>query len=286
MISQFAPAKINLYLHVTGKRPDGYHTLDSLIVFADVGDQITVSPGKDLSLTLKGPFGDTLSQDPNNLVLQAAKKLAEIANVSTGAHITLIKNLPIASGIGGGSADAAATLHALQELWGCEIEKPEIDKIALSLGADVPICLDGSPSFVGGIGEEITRAPKFPKTWMVLVNPGIAVSTPTVFKNRHGSFSKAAPFIKPPQDSQSFIDLLKERHNDLTDPAIALTPEIEAVLEAIAKTKNCLLSRMSGSGATCFGLFKNQQDAQTAQAEISRIHKAWWCVSARLMPAQ
>ncbi len=284
VISQFAPAKINLYLHVTGKRSDGYHTLDSLIVFADVGDQIEVTPADDLSLSINGPYAAGLDAGKDNLVLQAARELSKAAHIKPGAKITLTKNLPVASGIGGGSADAAATLVALSKLWQCKLEKHSLKELSLSLGADVPICLEGQPSFVGGIGEKIAPAPLLPETWVVLVNPGVAVSTPTIFKTRQGPFTPAHPFTVRPKDSSHLSDLLKERNNDLTSPAISLTSVIRNVLGELASSENCLLARMSGSGATCFGLYKSEGEAKAAEAKISGIHKAWWCVATRLLP--
>nr|MBC8158527.1 4-(cytidine 5'-diphospho)-2-C-methyl-D-erythritol kinase [Alphaproteobacteria bacterium] len=200
-IAANAPAKINLYLHVTGRRDDGYHLLDSLIVFADVGDRIAVSPADDFSLDIDGPFSAGLSNGPENLVVRAARTLAELAEVRDGARIRLTKTLPVASGIGGGSADAAATIRALMRLWEIEPHANALTEMALSLGADVPVCLAGQPSFMGGIGEDIDAAPSLPPVWLVLVNPGVGVSTPSVFAARKEEFSAPARFDAPPADA-------------------------------------------------------------------------------------
>ncbi len=314
--SQSAPAKINLYLHVTGQRPDGYHELDSLVVFADVGDRIEVSAGEGLSLEISGPFADGLEADGDNLVLRAAKALAAHTNKPAHAHLHLVKNLPVASGIGGGSADAAATLKALSQFWNIELEDADIHHVAhdvadnvdtaralstlfklwrddlggqmlstigLELGADVPVCLEGRPVFMGGIGEKLDLAPHLPLAWLVLVNPGVSVSTPSVFQARSGPFSKAARFHDHPEDARHLAELLKARHNDLSAPAIALSPEIQDALDVISQQDHVLLSRMSGSGATCFGLFETAQQAADAAAQINQSHPDWWCVAAEML---
>ena len=277
-----APAKINLYLHVVGRRPDGYHLLDSLIVFAETGDRVTAEAGSGLSLSIDGPFAGKLAADDDNLVLRAARGLRDLTGTTSGARIKLTKNLPVASGIGGGSADAAATLRALSALWSVAPDRAGLEKLALKLGADVPVCLDSSPSFIGGIGEEIVPAGTLPPAHMLLVNPGVATPTPAVFKARTAGFSRPARWIAPPGDAHALAATLKARRNDLSDPAIIVTPVIREVLAAINGTKDCLLARLSGSGATCFGLYATSEAAKAAQQQIVSSHPAWWAVATRI----
>lgn len=281
-IVRSAPAKVNLYLHVVGRRADGYHLLDSLIVFAGVGDDVTVSPAADLTLTVDGPFGSLVPAGPENLVLRAARALAQRMGVTAGARIRLTKRLPVAAGIGGGSADAAATLKALSVLWRIDPDPAAMADLALALGADVPVCLAGRPAFVGGIGEVITPPPALPPAWMVLVNPGIAVATPQIFKARTGAFSEPGRFSAPADTSALFAALGRCR-NDLTAPALTLAPVIADVLAGLAAQPCCALSRMSGSGATCFGLFAEEGQAAAAAAAIAEAHARWWVQPAPIL---
>jgi len=262
-----AAAKVNLYLHVTGKRPDGYHLLDSLAVFPAIGDSLTVETAKTLSLTITGPFGATLAAEPDNLVLRAARRL----NPTGGAALRLEKNLPVASGIGGGSADAAAALRLLARLW--KLETPLHD-LAASLGADIPVCLASRPARMSGIGELLHPAPGLPPFGIVLVNPGIAVPTPAVFRARAGTFSPAAELPASWPTAAAMVKTLAQLTNDLEPPAIALAPVIGDVLAALRALPNCLLARMSGSGATCFGIFATAAQAAAAAAAITR--PGWW----------
>ena len=186
--TESAPAKVNLYLHVTGRRPDGYHLLDSLIVFADLCDTVTAAPAERLSLTLAGPFADALD-GADNLVSRAARALAAHAGRPPRATLRLVKHVPVAAGLGGGSSDAAAALRALIRLWGLSIEADELARLALELGADVPVCLAGHACFVGGIGDALTPAPALPSAPILLVNPGVAVPTTEVFAARTGEFA-------------------------------------------------------------------------------------------------
>jgi 4-diphosphocytidyl-2-C-methyl-D-erythritol kinase len=281
-LSVAARAKINLYLHVTGKRADGYHLLDMLVVFAETGDEIRVSPADNLSLTIDGPFCAGLSAGADNLVLRAAAGLRELAGTSAGASIHLTKNLPLASGIGGGSADAAATLRALMQLWRVDPSRMALFDLAARLGADVPVCLDGRASFVGGIGEEIVPIGSLPESYLLLVNPLVETPTPAVFTARLGDFSAPARWQQNPKDVGEMVALLSSRRNDLTPPAIKLAPVVATVLDAIAATPDCLLARLSGSGATCFGIYATLAEAQAARAAILARHPAWWAVAARI----
>ena len=282
MITSFARAKINLYLHVVGKRADGYHLLDMLVVFAETGDSIAVAPAADLSLSIDGPFGKGLGTGPDNLVLRATMALRDLCRVTAGARITLTKTLPLASGIGGGSADAAATLMALMQLWNVTPERAALFELAARLGADVPICLDGRASFVGGIGEEIAPVPALPAGALLLVNPLVETPTPAIFKARQGAFSAPARWSSAPRDAAALADLLSARKNDLAEPAIRLAPVVADVLAEIDAREKRLLARMSGSGATCFGLFANLADAEAARDQIKAQHPAWWAVAAEI----
>jgi 4-diphosphocytidyl-2-C-methyl-D-erythritol kinase len=275
-----ARAKINLYLHVLGRRADGFHLLDSLVVFAETGDEIAVAHSHALSLKIVGPFAGNLAAGDDNLVLRAARGLRDLVGFQAGAEITLTKNLPVASGIGGGSADAAATLQALMTLWLIEPDRAALERLALGLGADVPVCLAGRPSFMGGIGEEVEPAGILPKAHLLLVNPGIATPTPAVFKARQGDFSPGGRWLEAPKDAPALAEALKKRGNDLTEAAIRVTPEIQDVLDAIAGTEACLLARLSGSGATCFGIYADAAQAERARAAIQRAYPTWWAVAA------
>jgi 4-diphosphocytidyl-2-C-methyl-D-erythritol kinase len=275
-----ARAKVNLYLHITGKRADGYHLLDSLIVFADTGDEVSLAPSDRLSLSIDGPFAPGLGAGPGNLVLRAAQALQEVANTRSGAAIRLTKNLPVASGIGGGSADAAATLSGLCGLWNVAPGRAALHAIAARLGADVPVCLDGVASFVGGIGEVLAPARGLPPAWLLLANPRIATPTPAVFKARQGPFSKAARWSEPPRDFADFATRLRSSANDLTEAAISVTPAIRDVLVALAALPGCVLARLSGSGATCFGLFADESGARAGEATLRGARPDWWVTAA------
>jgi 4-diphosphocytidyl-2-C-methyl-D-erythritol kinase len=275
-LSEPARAKLNLYLHVIGRRGDGYHLLDSLVAFADVGDTLTAAPSELLTLAIDGPFAAALRNEPDNLVLRAARMLVEATGARRGAALTLTKNLPVASGIGGGSADAAAALRALCRLWNIVPPRDVLDAIAIKLGADVPVCIDSRASFIGGIGEQCAPAPALPKTALVLVNPGIPLATPDVFARRTGPFSPPARFDGAARDAAALADLLRGRRNDLTDAAISTVPAIRDVLTALEASPGCLLARMSGSGATCFGLYGDRGAAQAAAAFLQKKGPGWW----------
>ena len=286
-----APAKINLYLHVTGKRDDGYHLLDSLVAFAGVNDTVAArlsadmaaDRAVDLTLSVTGPFAPGLTAGPDNMVLRAARALAAAAGVtSPGAALTLTKRLPPASGMGGGSADAAAALKALVRLWDLHVEPAALAELALGLGADVPVCLRGQAVFMGGIGDEMTVAPVLPPAWLVLVNPGICLSTPEVFTARAGDFSAAARFDAAPADAAELADILKARRNGLTPAAVSLAPVVGEVLSAIKQSEGVLLSRMTGSGATCFGLFSDADAATRVALSIGESRPGWWVKPASL----
>jgi 4-diphosphocytidyl-2-C-methyl-D-erythritol kinase len=262
-----AAAKVNLFLHVTGRRDDGYHLLDSLVVFAGIGDVLHAEPASKLSLSITGPFGAALTCEPDNLVLRAARALG-----GNGVRLTLEKNLPVASGIGGGSADAAAALRLLCRLW--KLAPPDLPGIAMTLGADVPVCLAGRPSRMGGVGERLDPAPSIPGCGLVLVNPGVAVATADVFRARRGGWSAPAELPHAWPDVGTMAQDLRKLRNDLQPPATALQPAIGDVIAALAATPGCRLARMSGSGATCFGLFDDPVVAVQVAARLRR--PGWW----------
>lgn len=281
-VTIFAPAKINLYLHVVGRRADGYHQLDSLIAFAGIGDTVEAQPAETISLSVDGPTAALLPETADNIVLNAARVLADRAGVTTGAAIRLTKLLPVAAGIGGGSADAAATLTALSRLWDVSLPQSELQALALALGADVPVCMAGRPMAVSGIGDHMVPAPPLPPAWLVLVNPMEPLSTPSVFKARTGCFSEHAQ-LERPTDTADLARMLAARGNDLTAAAISLVPSVAEVLALLAERPGCLLARMSGSGATCFGLFSAEDEAKIAAAALKDSRPGWWVVPAPLL---
>lgn len=278
-LSLVAPAKINLFLHVTGRRDDGYHLLESLVVFTEAGDRLVVETAKDLTLSINGPFAAGLPDaDPDNLVLRAAAALQRAASVDSGAHIALEKNLPVSSGIGGGSADAAAALRALCVLWGVDVPSSRLADIGLVIGADVPVCLNARPSIMSGVGEIVRDVALPPPCGVVLVNAGEGVSTPAVFRARTAPFSDSGSWVTP-RTFDALIDALKNCHNDLSDAALSVSPVIGDVLAALSETGDCALARLSGSGGTCFGLYPDTAAAGEASAAIKAMHPDWWCVA-------
>jgi 4-diphosphocytidyl-2-C-methyl-D-erythritol kinase len=268
-----APAKVNLYLRVVDRRADGYHMLDSVAVFPGAADLLHAAPADDLTLLVRGPFGAGLAAEPDNLVLRAARALAAAAGVRAGAALTLEKNLPVASGIGGGSADAAAALRLLQRLWGIAPDSSDMMAIAAGLGADVPVCLASGPARMGGVGEVLGPAPALPPYGMALVNPGVAVATPAVFRARAPGFSPMPHLPQRWDSAAAMAQALAPLGNDLEAAATALHPVIGAVLDWLRARPGCLLARMSGSGATCFGLFADDAAAALAAAEVPA---GWW----------
>jgi len=281
-ISFFAPAKINLYLHITTKRRDGYHSLESLVAFANYGDEISVAPSDKLTLTINGPYSKVLRSKGDNIVIKAAKLLASSHGVDQKAKITLTKNLPISSGIGGGSADAAATLYALSKLWDLSLKASDFSNLAEKLGADVSVCLKNTPSIVTGIGEKVILAPELPNLWFILVNPGVPVSTRKVFAAYKEKNLVAQAFKTSPKTAKELAILLSKFRNDLTPAAIATAPIIEEVLDAVQAEKNQLLTRLSGSGATCFALFEEKNAAIEAARGLKMKYPKWWVKAAAL----
>jgi 4-diphosphocytidyl-2-C-methyl-D-erythritol kinase len=268
-----ARAKVNLYLRVTGRRADGYHLLDSLAVFADAKDIVTAGHAEDLTLDIRGAEAVALTGEPDNLVLRAARALAEATGRAPKAAITLTKLLPVASGIGGGSADAAAALRVLDALWETGLDEAALEAIAAQLGADVPVCIASRPARMMGVGEILSAAPELPACGLLLANPRIALPTPQVFRARRGEFSPPAEMPARLADAAALAEWLRPLGNDLQDAALSLCAAIAEVLSAIAAQPGCLLARMSGSGATCFGLFATPAQAQAA---AKALPADWW----------
>lgn len=280
MPSRMACAKVNLTLRITGKRVDGYHLLDSLICFAAFGDRLTVTSNNEdtgIALDVVGPFAAGVPTDGRNLVLQAAKALAPRSYSQPGTHIRLEKNLPAAAGIGGGSADAAACLTLLNSVWNLNTSHDTLAEIALSLGADVPACLRDTALHMAGIGEILTPAPSLPRLGLLLVNDGTLCPTGPVFGARSPEFSKPRPLPDMFDRPEDLIEFLRADQNDLEEPAMRLHPSIQRVKECVAALPGCLLARMSGSGATVFGLFQTKEEAQIAAKGIA-TEKGWWAI--------
>lgn len=261
----FAPAKLNLTLHVTGQRANGYHLLDSLVVFADVGDRLSLTPGPAMRIDLSGPFATGVPTDARNLVWRAAEAAA------WRGHIALEKNLPHGAGIGGGSSDAAAVLRAIAG-------RGAGADVALSLGADVPVCLSGAPQRMQGVGERLSPVPDVPALDLVLVNPGAHVATPDVFRAMDRRDNPAMDVCGAWPDRGAFLRWLLDQRNDLQEPACGIAP---AIRDALAALKDAELARMSGSGATCFGVFPSAAAARDAALDISSRYSDWWVVAAR-----
>ena len=285
MICEAAPAKLNLYLHVGPVRTDGLHALDSLFVFTEHGDQVCVDHADTFSLKISGPFAKTLAGFPQeeNLVWKAAEALKKLAGVDGAAALMLEKHLPIAAGIGGGSADAAAALRALVKLWNVEISDAELSRLAFELGADIPACLAKAPVYVSGAGEELSPAPKLPPLWVCLVNPLVEMPTGPIFQ----AFDKQNPAPVMPDrpgtyapDIADIKKLMANSRNDLESMAMAHAPVVSRVLSELGEQKGVVSSRMSGSGATCFGLFGAAEHAALAAQNLSR--EGWWTMASPL----
>lgn len=277
---EFARAKINLFLHVSEKRADGFHPLQSLAVFPDLGDELTAAPAGALSLAVEGPFAGELAAEADNLVLRAARAL----NAHAGATLTLTKNLPVASGIGGGSADAAAALRTLSVLWELAHDEAELCRIAATLGSDIPVCVVSRASWMEGRGEILSPVTSLPRLPMLLVNPRVAVPTKDVFAALQARSGVAARLPEGRfADMADLLRYLETTKNDLEAPARAIQPVIGAVLSALAALPGALFTRMSGSGATCFALFPDDAAASRAAQILSAAQGGWW-IAATAVP--
>ncbi len=276
-VVEHAPAKVNLALHVTGHRDDGYHLLDTLVVFTEVGDTVSVAAAEQDSFTIQGPFAGLLDDEADNLVLRARDLLRSKHGDLPPVAISLEKNLPVASGIGGGSSDAAGTPRALVRLWDLDLSTAALATAALRLGADLPMCLYARTLVARGIGEEIEPVEGMPPLHMVLANPGVAVPTPAIFR---ALASRENPPLPRLAGVTALFDWLAATRNDLEAPAIALAPEIGDVLSALSAS-GAAPARMSGSGATCFGLFNSPAEAEAAASAIAARYPAWYITATR-----
>lgn len=279
-----ARAKINLALHVVNRRPDGYHNVSSLVVFADLADRLAVYPEEPgmIGLTVDGPFADHMratTPPDDNLVFTVARGMAEAfdTGIQSGLGLNLEKHLPIASGLGGGSADAAAALRLVNRVWHLGIPLDELAKIGLSLGADIPICLSSRPAIMRGRGEDITPIKGLPPLSIVLVNPGIGAATREVFRQLPPAEREPLPVL--PDHIGGAMELvfwLRKTRNDLFQPAVAVVPQIEMALRALAHDQDCVFARMSGSGSTVFGIFMSNEAAERAAARLRTAEPRWW----------
>lgn len=276
-----APAKLNLYLHVVGRRDDGYHLLDTLFAFTVFGDELAVerTTAPDSDLEIDGPFAAGLSGGADNLVLRAARALS----ADRAARLVLTKNLPVASGLGGGSADGGAALRLLLQLWNLSPSVGTLRDLTRRLGADVPACFAGACCFAGGVGDQLSPAPTLPPAGIVLINPRVALPTPAAFVRRSGAFSQSARFDTAHANARDLAVALRERRNDLTPGAVTLVPVIAVILAALDSSEGCHLARMSGSGATCFGIYDDATSASRAADSLRMRHPHWWVVATELL---
>jgi 4-diphosphocytidyl-2-C-methyl-D-erythritol kinase len=279
-----APAKINLFLHVGEKRADGFHDLQSLAVFTATEDFLMIEPSNTLALEIIGPYAKGLSCGDDNLVLRAARALAERTGTRKGAAIKLQKMLPVASGIGGGSADAAATLRGLNELWKLGLGERDLLPIAAELGSDVPVCVGARPAWMEGRGEKLYPAPAIPGLFLVLVNPGVAVPTGPVFAGLVTRRGTGLAYPSAFEDLPALISFLDATENDLELPACKIAPVIRDVLNVLDTAPGALFSRMSGSGATCFAIFENLEAGQALIQHLAETTD-WWVVGTMLARA-
>lgn len=278
-----AAAKLNLFLHITGKREDGYHLLESLAGFVNLADVIRIEPqhaGPDI-LEVCGQFAHQMSktEPTNNLVMKAAQMMRAHAPTAPAVKLVLEKNIPIGGGLGGGSVDAAATLTLLSHYWKISLSQTQWQNMALRLGADVPIALVSQPAVMSGVGEVISTLPcPLPAGGVLLVNPGTVVSTASVFNHHHAAYSAPLPQVIPPCESMAGLAawLQANTHNDLEPASIALAPVIQDVLNAIQAKEEVLLARMSGSGSTCFALFNSIEQAHAAANALHADYPHWW----------
>ena len=287
---EIAPAKINLTLRVVGRRADGYHELESLVVFADFGDRLSFVSGSTLALTVRGPTAKAAGAGTDNLVLKAARALAANAPGMALGAFRLDKRLPVAAGIGGGSADAGAALRLLARANGLALDDPRLFAAARAAGADVPVCLDPRARIMHGVGEILSAALTMPSLPAVLVNPGVALPTKDVFAGWKPAGATTAPLdpgeIGTVSTRAELVRYLAAQSNDLEAPAIALAPQVADALDALRALKGCQLARMSGSGATCFGLFASVAASREAAKILRSRHSQWWAKAATLGAAQ
>lgn len=288
-LTALAPAKINLFLHVGAVDADGYHPLSSLVAFADVGDRVSVEPADRLSLIVDGPFGGGLGPTDDNLILRALRQLGETCGIGEPQlKVTLDKRLPIAAGLGGGSSDAGAALKLARDVLALDLDDHALETVADVVGADGPMCLRMRTAWAEGRGDVLTDEPRLPPLPAVLFNPGVPSPTGAVYCAYDQGPVQAADRPSPPHDWSiaAVIDWLSAQRNDLEAPALALTPAIGAALSAVAVTDQVAQTRMSGSGATVFGLYLSDDAAQSAARALSAAHPTAWVKATRLSVQQ
>jgi 4-diphosphocytidyl-2-C-methyl-D-erythritol kinase len=283
----FAPAKINLFLHVGAPGDDGYHPLCSLMVFADVGDRVVIHEADALSVRVHGPFAAGLAHEDDNLVLRATRALlAKARGPQPPMGLSLEKVLPVAAGLGGGSSDAGAALRLVRSALGLTMDDDDLEAVAAALGADGAACLWGRPVLAEGRGERLTPAPRLPLIEAVLVNPGVGVSTPAVYRalDDAGAFGEVMPPPMPEafESVEELAGWLAAMGNDLQGPAIGLAPEIGDVVETLAGEPETLFARMSGSGATCFAICASDIEADALAERVASMQPTWWVKRCRL----
>ena len=287
MLVERAPAKINLTLHIVGRRDDGYHELESLVVFTRSGDTLSLDPGPDLTLTVAGPTALSAGSLDDNLVIRATRSLGvRVEGLKVGAF-HLVKRLPVAAGIGGGSSDAAAALRLLARLNDLAIEDPRIVAAAAETGADIPVCLAATARMMRGIGERLGPVLSLPPLPALIVNPGVPLATRAVFKRMDlpagwTNQASAHPILRDGETAETTYTLLRRGRNDMEDAACVLAPIVSDVLAVLGAAPGCKLARMSGSGATCFGLFTSCRAAGRARTAILAAHPGWWVKGAML----
>lgn len=263
-----APAKLNLYLHIVGKRDDGYHLLDSLVAFTEFGDEVSVQAADSLALNVSGEFAVAAGNIDDNLVMRAARALQQATGCKSGAAISLEKRIPVGAGLGGGSSDAATVAWLLNQLWGLNLSDAALTDILAPLGADMSVCVSGKAMIMHGIGDELLPAPALPNYSVLLVNPMKRLLTQEVYGTYAGDY----------RDLDESCDLLN-MHNDLTAAAISLCPEVEQVLNLLEEQNGALISRMCGSGATCFALFDDDALCKESYQKVTEEKTDWWAVS-------
>lgn len=289
LASESAPAKVNLALHVTGQRADGFHDLESLVAFAGIGDELDAYAAGEDGLVLTGPFASALSQGQSNLVLKAVAAFRRTwpDAVPQRLQLRLAKNLPVASGIGGGSADAAAALRIMKALSAEPVSDEDLSAVAVSLGADVPVCLFSRPCVVRGIGEVVQPLTEFPQAHIVLVNPLVAVATAEIFRHLEERRNPPLPLLPDELSHAAMLGLwMKETRNDLQAAAIAVVPQIGVLIDQLQGVQGCVAARMSGSGATVFGLFGSGALAHQAAQDLRRLFPDYWVAAAPLVQPQ
>ncbi|MDC7784510.1 4-(cytidine 5'-diphospho)-2-C-methyl-D-erythritol kinase [Rhodoplanes sp. TEM] len=280
LLEDTAPAKVNLTLRILGRRADGYHELESLVTFTSLGDRLTLAPGTPARLDVSGPTAVQAGPVADNLVLKAARLLAErVPDLALGAF-DLVKRLPAGGGLGGGSSDAAAALRLLARVNGLSLDDPRIAEAAVTAGADVPVCLAGKPRIMRGIGEVLSPPVALPPLFAVLVGPGFPLATRDVFTRlgltpgeRRGEPTADADL---PADADGLYEYLAENGNDLEPPAIAIAPKVGELIAMLRRLRGCRLARMSGSGSTCFALFDDPRAAADAAVTLGTSHPSWW----------